>query len=215
MKSVLCFGDSNVYGQVPLRDFVKRRYPAQIRWTGRLQVLGQNLIHVIEEGCNGRTTALDDPVRAGRDGLAYLAACLDSHVPLDWVVLMLGTNDLKKKFDPTPESITARMQQLVRLTKTICSAEPKATTQILLISPVVIKPEFYIHGDFDYGEAETYSIALAPLYAQLALDEGTQFLDAGTTVEASDADGCHLDEFNQGRLADAIWQKLQPFMKNC
>ena len=44
---------------------------------------------------NGRTTVFDNPMSQGRNGSAYLLTCLETHKPLDLVILMLGTNDLR------------------------------------------------------------------------------------------------------------------------
>ena len=69
-KSVLCFGDSNTWGYV-------------------------DPYHVIEEGLNGRTTVFDEPFRDGRNARTTLLAVLETHAPLDLLIIMLGTNDLK------------------------------------------------------------------------------------------------------------------------
>jgi lysophospholipase L1-like esterase len=88
MKTILCYGDSNTWGYAPGTG---KRYLRHERWTGVLQqLLGSNAV-VIEEGLNGRTTTLDDPTKPFRNGKDYLIPCLDSHAPLDLVVLMLGT----------------------------------------------------------------------------------------------------------------------------
>ena len=51
---------------------------------------------VIEEGLNGRTTVWDDPIEGYKSGKEYLIPCIETHKPIDIVVLWLGTNDLKK-----------------------------------------------------------------------------------------------------------------------
>ena len=94
MKHVLVYGDSNSWGFEPGSG---KRYGEEVRWTG---VLAENLgsdTRVIEEGLNGRTTVFDDPLEPGRNGKTYLGPCLQSHHPLDLVILMLGTNDLKHR----------------------------------------------------------------------------------------------------------------------
>ena len=52
---------------------------------------------MIEEGLPGRTTVHPDPVEGEctRTASRVLPAILESHLPIDLVVLMLGTNDLK------------------------------------------------------------------------------------------------------------------------
>ena len=99
MKTILCYGDSNTYG---LKPDSSQRYPRDVRWTGILQKkLGEDY-YVIEEGLSGRTTLWDDPIEEHKNGKTYLLPCLESHSPINLVVLMLGTNDLKTRFSLTP-----------------------------------------------------------------------------------------------------------------
>ena len=99
MKTILCYGASNTWGYKPDPSAVLPiRYSYKQRWTGILQSkLGDEFL-VIEEGLNSRTTVIDDPLNDDRNGKAYLKPCLESHAPLDFVALMLGTNDLKVRF---------------------------------------------------------------------------------------------------------------------
>jgi lysophospholipase L1-like esterase len=99
MKTILCYGDSNTWGAVPLQSLeLIERFGRSERWTGVLQrELGQ-AYEVIAEGCNGRTTVWEDPIEGYKNGKEYLIPCLDSHQPLDLVIIMLGTNDLKARF---------------------------------------------------------------------------------------------------------------------
>ena len=92
MKNILCFGDSNTWGYEPL---VARRYPADVRWPGVLQNSLGSDYRVIEEGLNGRTTFINEDERPLRSGSDVLPIILESHRPLNLVVVMLGTNDLK------------------------------------------------------------------------------------------------------------------------
>ena len=54
--NILCFGDSNTYGQKPDKT---GRYEANVRWTGVLQQLLGDGYYVIEEGLGSRTTDAD------------------------------------------------------------------------------------------------------------------------------------------------------------
>ena len=49
---------------------------------------------MIAEGLNGRTATIDSPIAEGRNGLPYLLPCLHSHLPVDSLVIYLGTNDV-------------------------------------------------------------------------------------------------------------------------
>ena len=94
MKNILCYGDSNTFGFT----LEGGRHPYHIRWTGRLQQALGPEYRVIEEGCGGRTTVFEDEIDLGRNGRTSLPVCLNSHKPLDLVILMLGTNDMKNRF---------------------------------------------------------------------------------------------------------------------
>ena len=95
MKTILCYGDSNTWGYDPANQ---TRYPRDVRWPGVLRNgLGDGYI-VIEEGLNGRTTVWDDPIELDKNGATYLRPCIQTHKPLDFVIIMLGTNDLKTRF---------------------------------------------------------------------------------------------------------------------
>ena len=87
MKEILCFGDSNTYGLIP---GTKNRYGRDTRWTGLIeqQLYGKGC-RIIEEGLCGRTTVFEDELREGRKGAAFLPTLLESHAPVDRVVLML------------------------------------------------------------------------------------------------------------------------------
>lgn len=95
MTTILCYGDSNTYGYNPVNGL---RYPKDVRWTGVLQKLLGEQYAVIEEGCNGRTTVFEDIAEPWKAGLGYLKPCLNTHKPIDFVIMMLGSNDLKECF---------------------------------------------------------------------------------------------------------------------
>ncbi|MEM8844821.1 MAG: hypothetical protein AAGB35_07230, partial [Pseudomonadota bacterium] len=99
MKNILVYGDSQSWGFVPgaadLKAMHFQRYDFSTRWPGRLQQLMGEDCRIIEENLCGRTTIFDDPILPDRNGLTYLPPCLLSHQPLDLVIIMLGSNDLK------------------------------------------------------------------------------------------------------------------------
>jgi lysophospholipase L1-like esterase len=95
MRTVLCYGDSNTWGYDPAS---KHRFRDSVRWTGVLQHLLSNRCRVIEEGLNGRTTVWPDPIAEYRNGKQMLIPTLETHKPLELVILMLGVNDCKRKF---------------------------------------------------------------------------------------------------------------------
>ena len=112
-STILCYGDSNTWGFVPGSE--GERFSWEERWPGVLQgELGADY-RVIEEGLSGRTTVLDNPLEPYRNGREYLLPCLQSHQPLDLVVIFLGTNDLGDRYSLPPLDIARGAAQLALL----------------------------------------------------------------------------------------------------
>ena len=79
-------------------------------------------VELIEEALSGRTTDLDDHQidlpsahlrGATFNGAKLLPAIVASHLPLDLVIIMLGTNDLKARFKRSPQNIALAALGLV------------------------------------------------------------------------------------------------------
>ena len=135
LTTVLCYGDSNTYGYDPQDGL---RYTADVRWPGRLQRLLDPTFHVIEEGCNGRTASVRPEDEPWKDGRSCLKAILNSHKPVDVFVLMLGTNDLKKQFTATPESIAAGVRDILNTAAEFLEEKQGFRPRGLLIAPAEI-----------------------------------------------------------------------------
>lgn len=110
-KRILCFGDSNTWGYVSGTDH--ERFGENIRWPKVLQKLLGLKFEVIEEGLNSRTLVSEDrrPGKEGRNGSQYFIPCLDSQDPLDLVILMLGTNELKEEYKKSPKQIANLLEK--------------------------------------------------------------------------------------------------------
>ena len=191
-KTVLCYGDSNTYGHATVAR-PDSRYAPDERWTG---VLGASLgssWQVIAEGLGGRTTVSDDPIEgAERNGRTYLYPCLMSHKPLDVVVIMLGTNDLKARFNKTAWEIAAGMGVLVDVVKTAAAGRNGGVPEILVVSPPPTADSFPTYAEMFIGAAPK-SHRLAAEYQRMAADKGVHFFDAGSVISSSPVDGIHFD----------------------
>jgi lysophospholipase L1-like esterase len=207
MATVLCFGDSNTWGYIP---GTAGRYPRSVRWTGLLQASLGPEVQVIEEGMNGRTTVLEDPTRMGRCGLTYLRPCLDSHAPIDLIVLMLGTNDLKHRFGMSPADIGANVTTLLNTIALSASGPGASPPPVLLVSPVHV----YVRGPLAgiFADAYEKSRELGAIYQNLARTLGTHFLDAAEVAEVSPIDGVHLDQHGHAELARAITEGVRAIL---
>jgi lysophospholipase L1-like esterase len=207
-NTVLCYGDSNTYGAavVPRPE---SRYSYEERWPGVLAArLGAGW-QIIEEGLNGRTTVRDDPVEGEyRNGKTYLLPCLYSHKPIDIVAIMLGTNDLKARFNVSAWDIAQGVGTLVSLIRTAAVGRNGNAPQILIIAPPPILKLLPLHSEMFTGAFEK-SLQISPQYAALAKQMDAHFLDAGAKAKSSPIDGFHLDPEAHLALGRAVAEKIK------
>ena len=190
-KTVLCYGDSNTYGYIPETGM---RYERDVRWTGRLQKLLGSEYNVIEEGCNGRTTVRDDPLDGWKNGLDYLKPCLNSHKPVDIVILMLGSNDLKEAFHVSAAEIADGAGILVDVIKEFTALKQGYVPKIILVSPPQIGEKIAdspFYGAF-YERAIDESKRFREFYSKVAKDKDCIFIDAAEYIYPSEFDSLHL-----------------------
>lgn len=202
-RSILLFGDSNTHGTIPMPDLGGAgRFDREERWAGRLAKLLPDW-EVITEGHPGRTTVHDDPVEgAHRNGLTVLPALLESHKPLDVVLIMLGTNDLKERFSVNAGDIAHSLERLARMIRTSDCGPGGAGPQVLLVAPPPIVEVGCLAGMFAGGAAKSRKLA-AEIEAA-AKRAGVPFFDAGTVVQVSPVDGIHYDADANPLLAEAF-----------
>jgi lysophospholipase L1-like esterase len=202
-RTVLLFGDSNTHGTMPMPDLgFSGRFDREERWAGRLAQLLPDW-EVIAEGHPGRTTVHDDPIEgAHRNGLTVLPALLESHRPLDVVVVMLGTNDLKERFSVNAGDIALALERLVRVILASGAGPGNGTPGVLLVAPPPIIEVGCLAGMFAGGAAK--SVALAGEIEAAAKRVGVPFLDAGQVVKVSPVDGIHYDAEANPALAEAF-----------
>jgi lysophospholipase L1-like esterase len=202
-KVVLCYGDSNTWGQSDDKN-VYGRYASNARWTGKLQGLLGDGYYIIEEGLGGRTTNLEhpNPTKRSRNGLTYFNPCLISHSPLDLVVIMLGTNDLKIQYARSAVEIANTLKLFIDEVKVNAP-----NTKTLLVSPIFIDdtaPRFteYYDGIYDKESAQK-SRQIGKEVERVASETGSLFFDASTVAKAG-KDGIHFDQQSHASLAKAL-----------
>ena len=208
MKKVLCYGDSNTWGY---RGSDAKRFARDIRWTGVLRnQLGEEY-EVIEEGLNGRTTVWDDPIEGSRNGETYLLPCLETHAPMDLVVIMLGTNDLKVRFSLSAYDIAAGMEKLINIIEKSESGQEGGAPKILLLSPAPVG-KLSAFADMFEGAHEK-SEKLAGFYKDIAQRHGCGFFDIGSIAQTTDEDGIHLDENAHKTIGIAVAKNVRDMLK--
>ncbi|NQZ28664.1 MAG: SGNH/GDSL hydrolase family protein [Colwellia sp.] len=212
MKVVLCYGDSNTYGYVPGTG---ARYPFEKRWTGVLQKQLGCDVRVIEQGLSGRTTIVDDPARADKNGATFLPQCLESHSPVDVLVLMLGTNDILQQSSATVQDASRGVSKLIDLMTATCLRLDLPVPQVLLVAPPLLseqKTEERVEQRTENSAENKLTSSIQAVkthdfseqYRAIANEQQCAFLDAAQLVSASNIDGIHLDEDAHQKLGVEI-----------
>ena len=201
-RRILCFGDSLTWGSDPAGG-----PRLSCRWPRVLQYeLGPGY-EVIEEGQGGRNTATDDSPEGEKNGLKYIRPCLETHNPLDLVVIMLGVNDCKRKFAYSLQDISWGMERFLQKVLTHRQYASATSYDILLIAPPPLNDGLMTSwlGDvFEYEVGLRKSRELSKWFSALAERYGIGFMDAGQFCQSSPLDGVHLDAENQRRLGLAV-----------
>ena len=210
MKNILFYGDSNTWGYNPADG---SRYPYDVRWTSvAAKLLGEDY-HCVAAGLNGRTTVFDDPWKGCRNGRDAIDFELQSHKPLDLVVIMLGTNDLK--FGSA--SLSARgIETITMMVKTanerFCTSSPVFPNgaKILMISPILIGKIDENHSEFDLiPDGHGQSMLFAEKFSADAEKSGAYFLDAAQYASPSEIDSEHMSPEGHKALGIAVAEKIK------
>jgi lysophospholipase L1-like esterase len=250
-ETVLIFGDSNTWGFNPNRvNGEPLRFAYSQRWTTILQ---QKLdskhpdkYRSIPEALNARTTVLPDP-RSPIDGeydcngRTALMTLLHSHKPLRAVVISLGVNDLKNRFNQSHRDIVAGIRILM---KDICRATDIGTwkdgryqmPRILVIGLPTVTENHPVGLTMGFGAgADTKAKMVSADLSALLLNPSNQqqlhkdmlghgfplsepsplhlgFVDIGSNVPVSDVDGVHFSLESQVVVAEMVVEALEELL---
>jgi lysophospholipase L1-like esterase len=208
MKTILCYGDSNTWGADPSGG---PRFDMDTRYPGVLAKALGNEFHVIEEGLCGRTTVWDDPIEEHRNGKKYLMPCLDSHNPLDLVIIFLGTNDLKHRFSLTAFDVSKGAGLLVSIVQKSNAGIAGKGPQVLLVAPPPVGRLSYFAEMFK--GARDKSLELSKYYRIVAEETRCHFMDAGEIIVSSDKDGIHFEKPEHEKLGKALATKVSEILQ--
>jgi len=214
MKNVMIFGDSNTWGWDPSNDLVEviKRWPDEVRWAGVLQKELGNGYKVIPEGLNGRTTVWDDPIEEYRCGKQHIIPLLDSHAPLDLVIIMIGTNDLKCRYTVTAQDIANGAGLILDKTLAQIGAFGPNGPKVLFIAPPPLGPiEDGLFNVMFAGNREK-SIQMAKFYQGVAESRGVSFFNAATVAKVSELDGLHLGVDGHAALGKAVAAEVKKIL---
>jgi len=208
MRTVLCYGDSNTHGQIP-GGLTLDRYAFPERWPGVLaRELGGGW-HVIEEGLSGRTTVRDDPIEgAAKNGRTYLRPCLMSHAPLDLIVIMLGTNDLKARFHQPASEVAMGIGCLIHDIRELAPGPGGRVPEILVVAPPPMLDDIKEWAPiFAGGPRKSHELALQFEITADSLE--VHFFDAASVVSCDPLDGFHINREAHSRLGVALAREVE------
>lgn len=205
---ILCYGDSNTWGYISGSDH--QRYGNTERWTRLLANLLGNKFEIIEEGLNSRTLISNDtrPGKEGKNGYEYLIPCIDTHDPVDLVILMLGTNELKATYNKTAEEIGEMLEQY--FVKVILARKSQISNKypkLLIVTPPVVNEDVeYCKANNKYVGATKKSKELNDIYKSIAEKYNCYFLD-NDGLETGE-DGVHLTKESHKKLAEELKEEI-------
>lgn len=209
MKTIVCYGDSNTWGYDPVGQ---NRFSFEVRWPGVMRkTLGVGY-WIIEEGLGGRTTVFDDPIELHRNGRTYLTPCLLSHRPFDLITIMLGTNDLKARFNVPAADIARGAGALVEMVQKSDAGINDRPPKVLLICPPPIAPLAGTRLADMFTDAEAKSRELAQHYRNVALELGCDFMNAGDVITSSPVDAIHFEANEHRKLGEAVAARVRDML---
>jgi lysophospholipase L1-like esterase len=215
-KTIMCYGDSLTYGWVPVIEGIPSwRYTYDERWTGIMASQLGNAYHIVEEGLSGQTTSADDPNDPRLNGSSYLPSALASHLPLELVIIMLGTNDTKRYFNRSSYDIAYGMLKLVGQTLSCGGGigTTYAAPKVLVVAPppLTSMPHPFFESTFGCGGTEK-SAELGQQYKDMADFMKVDFLNAGDFITTEGCDGVHFTIENNLHLGKTIANKVREIL---
>ena len=188
---ILCFGDSNTWGFTPVSGVRNIN-----RWTRILKDLLPD-DEIIEEGLNARTLDSTEDIEPHKNGLNYLLPCLESHYEFDYLVLMLGTNDLKTHFNNSPKDMLEMLKKYIKVVKNFWpkSDGSKVKLIILGIPPVNDKAFFFENYEGTSKKRNEFNM----LEYKYCLERNIPFIDNSDLEIGSD--GIHITDESHLKLA--------------
>lgn len=205
---ILCYGDSNTWGWIPSK-MGQERFDVSKRWTGVLQEKLGKEYEIIEEGLGGRNTVSDDD-RVGfeeRNGAKTLPIVLESHLPLEKVIVMLGTTETKEMMDMSAKDIAGGVKKLIKIIKNYRTLKDILVPEVIvIIPPVIIDTTDFASVLFKGGTKK--SKELIGELKQVCLEESVKCVDSNEIIKVDKVEGIHIDEINHKKLGELIYENI-------
>jgi lysophospholipase L1-like esterase len=197
-KTILFFGDSLTFGLDAQSD---DRFDYEKRWTSIVEKEFSNTHRCVVEGQCGRTIS-DDDVTEGRNGLKAFIQSTYSHVYLDYIFIMLGTNDLKEKFRVSEKEMADKFKLYKEVLNKFESSWTKKTAKVILIAPPKID-ERHVPKKWGFKNSQNISNNLSTEYQNISESLSWDFLDA-SQVKVDPIYGVHLNIEGNLKVSELI-----------
>lgn len=192
-KRILCYGDSNTWGQVAFEEI---QIPLTSRWA---TILG-NLLGGVEVICEGKCARIAgnyETLNPDLNGQNDYEKVLKQYLPVNVVVISLGTNDLKKRYSRTARQIADDLLWYKDVTKRVCDAESANETYVLYLAPPNFQsPKDYFDAD---DKIRTDMIELLKIKADVVVLNDLELSE----------DGVHISVNDHKRIANALAKELK------
>ncbi|WP_446425542.1 SGNH/GDSL hydrolase family protein [Mailhella sp.] len=219
-KRIMIYGDSNTFGWATDAQGKVTRLPAEVRWPEKMGTILGDEYEIIVEGLGGRTTNVDSPLGTGpgvvhgvsMNGAGYLPAALASHTPLDLVIIMLGTNDLKVIFKRTAVDIAMGIGELISI---VTNGQwqyktPFAVPKVLVLCPPKVNDKKESPYQKAFAGALERTEALPGILEPIAKAAGAHFFDVAKIVPFGEAaDAIHFTPENHAAVAKAVADEVK------
>ena len=186
----MVFGDSNAYRPGNGRNC----------WPAMLQRKSGNRLQVINESVDGRTTQYDT---GECNGLAVIENKLSNARPLAYVLVALGTNDLKGQYGlPDEVGVVEGVEKIINIVTSVDDS----------IRPVLLTPPplgNVTNGDLAGAKDRLETVVSG--YRRLAASRKIALLDLFSildTVKDLENDGVHLNARGRKTVANTVWDYL-------
>jgi lysophospholipase L1-like esterase len=204
MKTVLCYGDSNTWGYLAVDESRLGRWE---RWPGVLQrALGDD-VHVVEAGLNGRTTVFDVPEDRDRNGLSFLPATLETHAPVDVLVLFLGVNDFFLPFQVTAWRVAQSVGALVDAARGSVWGPDGGPPAVVALCPPPFGDLGADRASSPHGEDETTH--LGDEFRSMGAEHECEVVDLAGHAAFAVPDGIHFDADGHRAIGELMAERLR------
>jgi lysophospholipase L1-like esterase len=202
-KRILIYGDSLVFGKVGGKN---ERFLAEDRLTGILQsTLGPD-VEIIESGLRGRMLSGENYFFAERDGLMQFGPTIGSQLPVDFIVIILGSNDANAKGDKNEEQIFQTLNKYMEKLKEWVQFLDVKTPEIIIGIPPKIDTSSYDDGARAiFGEDAPKKLSLIQdSIRSWCISNSISHLEMSKVCDPGKGDGIHLDRIGNQKVAKAL-----------